>query len=211
VIVRCTDCSTKYEIAASKIPQEGVNVRCPKCKAVFPVVPSQAPEPVSMAMAPKASSPVEPAAAAVKPSDFPSEPKFPSAPRQHAESKMETPTMERPVMESPAMESPSGGRPTLGTVPGGFGSPSLQPPRRGITDPTIARRMARAVVQEVLLARQQEHYQALIDGSVLKGFGGDIADAFDLYESKVSGDLPERKTIFLEAVNDVLGNGQRLL
>jgi len=48
LIVHCPDCSSKYEIAAAKIPEGGIKVRCPRCKAVFPIrsVGEEAPVPV---------------------------------------------------------------------------------------------------------------------------------------------------------------------
>ena len=54
MIVHCPDCSSKYEIAAAKIPEGGIKVRCPRCKAVFPIrsVGEDDPAPV-MAAAPR--------------------------------------------------------------------------------------------------------------------------------------------------------------
>ena len=188
MIVRCTDCSTKYEIAASKIPDGGVRVRCPKCKAVFPVRPTGGGGMPDSAGVRASAVPLAGTGAGAASVDVPPSPAHRSSPKSEAK---------------PAISE----GPSLTSVPGGMGAPK----KRSIGDPQIARRMARAVVQELLLARQQEHQRALGEGTVLRTFGPDIADAFDLYADKVSEELPERKTIFLEAVNDVLGNGRRLL
>lgn len=169
MLVRCPDCTTKYEIAASLIPQNGVKVRCPKCKAVFPVsrtaTSSPKPAPIAGNIGPKSEAWVESDAQAAPVSAAP-----------HTETAVEAP-----------------------------------PVKKKITDPKVAERLARAVVQELLYGRTQERRRALERGASLSTFGGALADAFDVYRERVSEELPGAKAIFLEAVNDILGEGTTLL
>lgn len=163
MIVRCPDCLSKYEIAAARVPEEGIRVRCPKCKAVFPV---NRPNPE-----PAVAGTLRDAAAAGAPSRAP-QPEVP-------------PGTDR-------------------------GDDPAARPRRRITDPVLAKRLARAICQEVLLPRQEEHRRAVESGSVLSTFGPAIVSAFALYGEKVAADLPGAERIFREAVNDVLGAGSVL-
>ncbi|NNF08013.1 MAG: hypothetical protein HKN21_14715 [Candidatus Eisenbacteria bacterium] len=88
---------------------------------------------------------------------------------------------------------------------------SNRPASRLVTDPTVARRMARAVIHEIILARKTEHEVALGNKSLLQSFGKEIASAFDLYEERISPDLPQSKTIFRSALNEILGRGKVLI
>lgn len=84
-------------------------------------------------------------------------------------------------------------------------------PKRRITDPALARRMARAMISEMLLNRRQERDLALTDDQVLSRFGTSIASAYGVYREKVSPDLGMAPGIFKDAVNDILGDGVSLL
>ena len=87
---------------------------------------------------------------------------------------------------------------------------SVRSPRL-ITDASVARRMARAMVQEMVLPREPEKRAGLEDGTVLRRFGADIARAHSLYAARLHPDLPQANEIFRQAVNDVLGDGTNLL
>lgn len=84
-------------------------------------------------------------------------------------------------------------------------------PRRRITDPVLARRMARAMISEMLLNRRQERDLALADDQVLSRFGTSIISAYAVYSDKISPDLAQGPHIFKDAVNDILGDGVALL
>jgi len=78
-------------------------------------------------------------------------------------------------------------------------------------DPKVARRLARAVIQEVLYARGQERQDAFAHGTPLKVFGEDLADAYDLYAQRIAPELPGATATFRDAINDILGGGEKLL
>jgi hypothetical protein len=86
-----------------------------------------------------------------------------------------------------------------------------RPSRPKVSDPALARRMARAMVSELVLNRQPERDQALRSGNALSTFGRAIDAAFRMYGDKVAPEMPGGTRIFREAVNEILGEGRPLL
>ena len=80
-----------------------------------------------------------------------------------------------------------------------------------VTDPMLARRMARTMISEIVLNRQTDRDQALRNHSVLSRFGPAIVSAYTVYTKKVSPDLKSSRTIFLDAINEILGDGSPLM
>ena len=96
-------------------------------------------------------------------------------------------------------------------VPAG-GVPTPGPrPRSRIADPMLARRLARAMLSEIVLNRRGERDLALESGTVLTRFGPAIAAAYRIYGDKVASELPGSRRIFRDAVNDILGGGRPIL
>ncbi len=95
----------------------------------------------------------------------------------------------------------------------GSGAAEFPPPpsRPRITDPGLARRMARAMISEMVLNRRTERDEALRTGTLLSRFGPAIAAAFEIYEKKTSPDLGAAPGLFREAVNEILGEGEPVL
>jgi predicted Zn finger-like uncharacterized protein len=89
--------------------------------------------------------------------------------------------------------------------------PVRKPTRDRITDPTLARRMARAMLSEILLSREEERARAEEADALLSRFGPLIAEAYSLYGERVSRDLPAFRHIFRDAINDVVGGGKQIL
>ncbi len=90
-------------------------------------------------------------------------------------------------------------------------APSAPIERPRISDPALARRMARAMISEMVLNRRSERDDALLSETVLSRFGPAIAGAFELYRAKVSTDLPSAPAYFRDAVNEILGGGSAVL
>jgi hypothetical protein len=79
-----------------------------------------------------------------------------------------------------------------------------------VKDPDLARRLARAMVSEILLNASSGNGE--VDPSAaLSRYGPAIASAFAMYQDRVSPDLPSGTQIFRDAVNDLIGRGRRLL
>ena len=93
----------------------------------------------------------------------------------------------------------------------GDNGPNPKPARDRITDPVLARRMARAMLSEILLSREEERARAEEADALLSRFGPLIAEAYSLYGERVSRDLPTFRRIFRDAVNDVVGGGRQIL
>ncbi len=75
----------------------------------------------------------------------------------------------------------------------------------------VARRIARALVSEVLLARREMRNEALREGLLLARLGPAILEAWDRYRERVGAPIAEGTRFFHEAVNDILGEGQLIL
>ena len=80
-----------------------------------------------------------------------------------------------------------------------------------VTDPKVARRMARVMISEIVLNRQTDRNQALRTRTVLSRFGPAIVSAYSVYTKKVSPDLKSSRSIFREAINEILGDGSPLI
>lgn len=90
-------------------------------------------------------------------------------------------------------------------------APDRPRPRSRILDPALARRLARAMVSEIVLNRREEREAARETGRLLAAFGPAIADAYRVYGERVGPQLRESRRIFRDAVNDILGGGRELL
>jgi predicted Zn finger-like uncharacterized protein len=90
-------------------------------------------------------------------------------------------------------------------------APPRQAARPRIVDPVVARRLARAMVSEIVLVREREREEALREHTLLSRFGPAIASAYAVYRGKVSPRLPGSRRIFRDAVNELLGGGEPLL
>jgi predicted Zn finger-like uncharacterized protein len=88
--------------------------------------------------------------------------------------------------------------------------PAAQP-TTPVSDPVLARRMARAMVSEMLLNRRQERDEALATDTLLSRFGPAIVEAYTLYGRAVSPRLAAGPRIFREAINEILGDGREIL
>ena len=71
--------------------------------------------------------------------------------------------------------------------------------------------MARAMLSEIMLTREEERARAEEADALLSRFGPLIAEAYSLYGERVSRDLPTFRRIFRDAVNDVVGGGRQIL
>ena len=104
-------------------------------------------------------------------------------------------------------------RPVLDTawVARPVGTAEARASRSRITDPALARRMARAMVSEIVLSREDDRKEGRRTETLLSRFGPAIVAAYEIYGRKVSSNLPAFRQIFRDAVNDVLGGGRKLL
>jgi hypothetical protein len=115
---------------------------------------------------------------------------------------------------------PSGARP--GTPPRTHGPPSATPStgdggaRRPLNpflskDPNQrAKRLARALVSDIITYNPAKHAEGLRDGTLKQLFREEIKKSFEEYIAQVGQQLAESTTYFQEALNEVLGAGKKI-
>jgi predicted Zn finger-like uncharacterized protein len=91
--------------------------------------------------------------------------------------------------------------------------PETRPPRQPakITDPRLARRLARNMLSEIVLNRPGQRERARDRGTLLSTFGPALIEAYRIYGGKVSPGLADSRRIFRDAVNEILGDGTPIL
>jgi predicted Zn finger-like uncharacterized protein len=111
----------------------------------------------------------------------------------------------------PAPSSPPPARPAAATpvtVDGG--------PRRPLNpflskDPNQrAKRLARALVSDIITYHPAKHAEGLRDGTLKQLFREEIKKSFEEYIAQVGQQLAESTTYFQEALNEVLGAGKKI-
>jgi len=136
-----------------------------------------------------------PSGTAARPSSGPSAPPFvPSA------------TSSRVAPPSRPSATPTGGSPTVGDT--GARRPvnpflSKDPNQR-------AKRLARALVSDIITYHPAKHAEGLRDGTLKQLFREEIKKSFEEYIAQVGQQLAESTTYFQEALNEVLGGGKKI-
>lgn len=78
-------------------------------------------------------------------------------------------------------------------------------------DAELARRIARALVSELLMARREARDEALREGRVMARLGPAILVTAERYRERVGAELADGTRHFQDAVNDIIGEGRPLL
>ena len=112
-------------------------------------------------------------------------------------------------------------------------SPSPTPPRSPATPPNVpqvgdsgarrpvnpflsrdpdqrAKRLARALVSDIITYHPAKHVEGLRDGTLKQLFREEIKKSFEEYIAQVGQQLAESTTYFQEALNEVLGAGKKI-
>ena len=112
-------------------------------------------------------------------------------------------------------------------------SPSPTPPRSPATPPNVpqvgdsgarrpvnpflsrdpdqrAKRLARALVSDIITYHPAKHAEGLRDGTLKQLFREEIKKSFEEYIAQVGQQLAESTTYFQEALNEVLGGGKKI-
>jgi len=205
--VQCTSCKTVFRVDPRKVPAGGVRARCSICRAVFEVAasgdgtaqaasaaapaPSSASAAASVAPAPASTSapmsapaPVaSPAPAPVAPAAAPVAAPAPAA---------------RPA---PAPPAPAPSAPAASRAPSPFGS----------SDPASkARRLARALVSDIVTYFPDRRDKALVAGTLRREFTEEIKKSWEEYVGQVGQEMAKTTPYFREALNDILAKGQQV-
>lgn len=235
MVVQCSSCLTEFELDPAKIPDAGVRARCSVCSAVIVVPPPPEPMPASTA-APAAGVPAQsgyaqnayvPRATPAAGVPVPLQPEAPTVQwGSHSErtaTSASSATSAATVAPPPAQSAPSGppaqaaapapaAQPTQPAQP----SPGAPAERRPINpflsrDPALrAKRLARALVSDIVAYHPARHAEGLRDGTLKTLFRDEIKKSYEEYVDQVGRDFAQSTTHFQDALNDVLAGGKKL-
>lgn len=182
--VSCPACQTVFRVDPAKVPVGGVRARCSVCAGVFPVERPAGP------MAPRAAVPAPP-----DPAPPPAMPPASAVPA--------IPAPVPAVAPAPAVAPPP--------------EPMLAPPRpaRRVINPflsqdpqTRARRLARALISDLVVYHPARRAEGLRDGTLKVLFDEDIKRCWEEYTEQVGMELATTTRYFTEALNEILADGQ---
>ncbi len=156
-------------------------------RPVAPAVPTAArPAPAAPPMAAPAA-PAAPARAPAVPAQ-PSAPAAPAAPRPAAPAAASA--------SRPAPSAPAGGRPA---------NPFLS------QDPSLkARRLARALISDMVVYHPGKRQEGLRDGNLKQLFEEEIKKSWEEYAEQVGREVAESTPYFREALNEILAGGRQI-
>lgn len=178
----CPHCNTVFRVDPAKVPAGGARVRCSICRGVFQVGADAPAQPAAVGAAAAPAS-VSPAAATAEAA---------------APAAVEAP---RPAMApAPAPAAPAPAAPRAG-APSPFGA----------SDPASkARRLARALVSDIVTYHPDRRDTALRDGTLKREFKEEIKKSWEEYVQQVGQETAQGTTFFRDALNDILARGQRV-
>jgi predicted Zn finger-like uncharacterized protein len=240
MIVQCADCKTRYQLDAAKVPQDNIRVRCPRCSAVFRVdgrvaakveaIPTQAASPAPMA----ASSDHSQGDIAIERStvEVPSSDPQPAADdlaiEMTAHVEQSEPTS--PAESAPADEMdfeierstpPAQARPAASVAPAATSveassgtaladAPAVKPSTDANLAEEKSRRLARALVSDILVYNRDARDRALEQGNIVQSLGQEIKKSWELYKERVTPEMANSNNHFREALNEILADGQQI-
>jgi predicted Zn finger-like uncharacterized protein len=218
VRARCAVCSAVFAVNRDKRAEMPAPVAAAAPAAAMapappkppgpPPTPAPAPEPVPAApMPPPAARPVAPAAMPPRPvmppapAGAPPRPAAPTRPQQPvapvAQVASPPPAMAPPPPPRPAAASPGpGARPT---------NPFLS------QDPSLkARRLARALVSDIVVYHPAKRQEGIRDGNLKELFEEEIKKSWEEYTEQVGREVAESTGFFREALNEILAGGRQV-
>ncbi len=234
--VSCPHCSTVYRIDPAKVPAGGVRARCSRCSGVIPVgmslratpaqptyrappmtparpIPSATRTPAAgtATQPPQRSTPRAPWPAAESPRQTPVAPSARAAaipPLEQTQTPVSVPPYTPPPPPPPASTAPADALPSRPlAAPAG---------RRPINpflsrDPSLrAKRLARALVSDMVAYYPAKHSEGLERGTLKDLFRDEIKKSYEEYVAQVGAELARGTTHFQEALNEVLGAGRKI-
>jgi predicted Zn finger-like uncharacterized protein len=221
MVVQCSSCLTEFELDPNKVPAAGVRARCSVCSAVITVPPPPAAAPTAPeAKAPIAEArPVREDAASHGGASFRKE-SYSPAPQPTAQPTAQ-PTTQAPSLEQSGWTAPRPSSAAFATPSPAAKAPAAQPEneaaqRRPINpfltrDPALrAKRLARALVSDIVAYHPARHAEGLRDGTLKTLFRDEIKKSYEEYVDQVGRDFAGSTTHFQDALNDVLASGKKL-
>ncbi|HKC80367.1 MAG TPA: zinc-ribbon domain-containing protein [Gemmatimonadaceae bacterium] len=175
-----------------------------------PAAPRPRPEAVERATAAATATPPSPTSGLPEFATPPAAPSFPSP----ASSPFPAPSA--PPFVPGASRPPTPSR-TLGPPPSPVSPASSDGGARRPLNPFLskdpnqrAKRLARALVSDIITYHPAKHAEGLRDGTLKQLFREEIKKSFEEYIAQVGQQLAESTTYFQEALNEVLGAGKKI-
>jgi len=232
--VSCPDCRSVFRVDPAKIPTTGVRARCSVCSGII-VIPAptgattppagagrstSAPE--NPAQSRPRSAPQPQGAWDSSPFSTPTSPQPPTPVAPPAYTPPVTPPYVPPARASSpgapaeAPYAPAPPRAAPAPTPSPVSKDTPPGARRPLNpflskDPNQrAKRLARALVSDIITYHPAKHAEGLRDGTLKQLFREEIKKSFEEYIAQVGQQLAESTTYFQEALNEVLAGGKKI-
>jgi predicted Zn finger-like uncharacterized protein len=200
--VQCTSCKTVFRVDPRKVPAGGVRARCSICRAVFEVPAPSAGDNAASASA-AVPTPVSEPAAQPAPTAASASPSTASAPAP-------APAPVAPPAPTPQPTAAPAPAPRPQPAPGPA-APARAPSPFGSTDPAAkARRLARALISDIVTYFPDRRDRALGEGTLRREFTEEIKKSWEEYTAQVGQEMAKSTPYFREALNDILAKGQQV-
>lgn len=180
--VTCSRCETVYRIDPEKVPSGGVRAQCARCPEIIDILMDSGPAAGDAPISAEATSPP------------------PAVEEAKATEPMAEPTSE--LVEVPVARSKSAAGGAAGQKPiAPFGS--ADPAER-------ARRLARALVSDIVVYNRDRWTKSLNEGSLRVEFREEIRRSWDEYATQVGNQFARETSYFRDALNEILADGSRV-
>lgn len=201
--VACPECRSMFRVDPAKVPATGVRARCSVCGGVIAITGGTLP----VLVTPVASSGAVPVFGAG------GAPAAPLTGATGATAATSPPSVSGPPSVPPAhppsaLPAALGARLRGGALPTA-GRPPINPFLRA--DPSQrARRLARALVSDLVAYHPQKREEGLRDGTLRQLFRDEIKKSYEEYVEQMGREAAEAAPHFQDALNDILAGGRRL-
>jgi predicted Zn finger-like uncharacterized protein len=212
--VTCPQCNTIFRVDPAKVPERGVRARCSVCAGLIAVRRPPLATPAITEPRRAETIPPAPQAEAAPPAP-PAQPVAPPPPPPPPPPAPELPPVapERVVVEREPEAPPPPAEPKQVEAPpepaapasGRFANPFLQ------QDPsTRARRLARALVSDLVVYHPEKRQRGLSEGTLKELFAEEIRKSWEEYTEQVGNELASSTPYFTEALNEILAEGRHI-
>ena len=204
--VSCPDCRSVFRVDPAKVPATGVRARCSVCGGVIAIAGGTRP----VLVTPVASSRAVPVFGAGVSGAMP----LTGAPVVAGATLAASPPRVSGPPSVPPAPPPSAPPAALGALLPGWalptaGRPPINPFLRA--DPSHrARRLARALVSDLVAYHPQKREEGLRDGTLRQLFRDEIKKSYEEYVEQVGRAAAETAPHFQDALNEILAGGRRL-
>jgi predicted Zn finger-like uncharacterized protein len=203
--------STPVRAAVGAAAEAPVAAAAPKAPAPAPASPAPASHaaPVSPAAPPRAPTlppPAMPAGTRSAPPAAPAVPSAPAAPAIRPAAAAPAP----PVFSPQAPAAPPA--PPAAAAPRPASTPGARPVNPFLSqDPALkARRLARALISDMVVYHPAKRQEGLRDGNLKELFDEEIKKSWEEYADQVGKDVAETTPYFKEALNEILAGGRQI-